>query len=285
MTTSLDVGGRAVPVSTLDRVLWPDGTTKADLLDYYLAVAPSLLPELARRPVTLHRFPEGVEGRHFYQTRVPPHPDWVRTETLTYPRTGKTFEAPVIDDLASLVWAVNLAAVEFHPFLFQDHDLEHTDLLVVDLDPGAPAGRREACLIALRVRERMTSAGLTARAKTSGGKGVHVTAAMPPGTSFETTKAWCRELARERTREDPEGVTDQMDRRKRQGKVFLDWSQNDAGKSTVAAWSVRGFRRSPTVAMPVDWTVTEDVVSTGDERALVVTLTAAREVASRQATA
>ena len=254
---SVEVDGRVLQVSSLDRVLWPaTGTTKAELLEHYLRVAPVLLPHLADRPVTLHRYPDGVEGRHFFQTRTPPHPDWVRTVTLSYPRTGKTFEAPVVEDVASLVWAVNLSTIELHPFLMTAGDLATPTALVLDLDPGPPAGLVEACDVALLVRAELDARGLRSWPKWSGGKGLHVHVPLT-GASWEATKAWARHLARELTARHPGLVVDRMTRALRAGKVLVDWSQNDPGKSTVAPWSARGWQR-PTVAAPVTW---EDVES------------------------
>ncbi|HLZ37754.1 MAG TPA: hypothetical protein VKP64_08345 [Mycobacteriales bacterium] len=154
------VDGHTVRVSRLDRVLWPTtGTTKAELIDYYVRVAPVLLPHLRDRPVTLHRFPEGVGQRGFFQTRVPPHPPWVRTVTMSFPRTGNTFRAPLVGDLPSLVWAANLSSIELHPYLGRAGRLDTPTVVVFDLDPGPPAGLLDAAAIALRVREVLDAAG------------------------------------------------------------------------------------------------------------------------------
>ncbi len=192
--TTVEVEGRRLQVSSLDRVLWPaTGTTKAELLEHYLTVAPLLLPHLADRPVTLHRYPEGVTRPHFFQTRTPPHPPWVRTVTLSYPRTGKTFEAPVVDDLPSLVWAVNLTTIELHPFLGRAADLASPTAMVLDLDPGPPAGLVEACRVALLLRAQLDDLGLAAWPKTSGSKGLHVLVPVS-GTPYDRTKAVARRL-------------------------------------------------------------------------------------------
>ena len=267
--TTVDVDGRAVRLSSLDRVLWPlTGTTKADLVDYYRRVAPVLLPHLAGRPVTLHRYPEGVGGRHFYQTRTPPHPDWVRTVRLHYPRTGKTFEVPVLDDLASLVWAANLSAIELHPFLSRADDLATPTEVVFDLDPGPPAELLDAARVALDTRGLLDDAGLAAYPKTSGGKGLHVVVPLNTPVSYDETKAFARELARLLARRQPARVVDRMTKALRAGKVLVDWSQNDPGKSTVAPYSVRGLR-APSVATPVHWDEVERAVGSGDGRVLV----------------
>jgi bifunctional non-homologous end joining protein LigD len=270
-TATVEVAGRRLQLSSLDRVLWPQtGTTKAELLEHYLAVAPLLLPHVAGRPITLHRFPEGVGGPHFFQTRTPPHPEWLRTVTLSYPRTGKTFEAAVIDDLAGLVWAVNLTTVELHPFLGTVDDLAAPTALVLDLDPGPPAGLLEAAGVALLLRAELRLLGLTAYPKTSGGKGIHLHVPVLDAT-YDQTKTLARRLARELTQRRPELVVDRMTKSLRPGKVLIDWSQNDPGKSTVAPWSARGYAH-PTVSVPVTWNEVEQAVRDADPRSLRVLL-------------
>jgi bifunctional non-homologous end joining protein LigD len=247
----LDVDGRRVRVSTLNRVLWPDELfTKAQLIDYYIAVAPVLLPHLRDRPLTLHRYPEGVYGEHFFQTRTPPHPSWVRTARMSFPRTGKSFDSVVVDDLPGLVWAANLATIEFHPFLGRTGNLDHPTALVFDLDPGPPVGLVEAAQVALRLHQIFDELALAAFVKTSGGKGLHVVVPVGELHTYDDTKALARHIARVLTSEDPGHVTDRMTRAERQGKVFVDWSQNDPGKSTVAPYSLRAMR-SPTVSTPM----------------------------------
>ncbi len=263
-----EVAGRAVRLSSLDRVMWPSGTTKGEVVDYYVHVGDVLLPHLAGRPLTLHRFPGGVTGPHFYQTRCPPHPAWLRTATLSYPRTGKTFEAPVIDDLAGLVWAANLATVEVHPFLGRLPDLGAPTHVVIDLDPGPPAGILDACRVALRVRELLDEAQLTGVPKTTGGKGMHVFVPLGPGATYDATKAWARALARTLAADDPAGVVDVMTRARRAGRVFVDWSQNDAGKSTVAPYSPRAGGAEPAASVPVTWREVEEAVRSGTARGL-----------------
>ena len=264
---SVEVDGRVLQVSSLDRVLWPQtGTTKAELLEHYLRVAPRLLPHVTDRPLTLHRFPQGVTGKHFFQTRTPPHPEWVRTVTLSYPRTGKTFDAPIVDGLASLVWAVNLTTVELHPFLMTASDLSRPTQLVLDLDPGAPAGLAEACEVALLVRAELDSHALRSWPKSSGGKGIHVHVPLT-GATWDATKGFARRLARDLATRHPDLVVERMTRALRVGKVLVDWSQNDPGKSTVAPWSARGWSL-PTVAAPLTW----DDVETRDPRALLTLL-------------
>jgi bifunctional non-homologous end joining protein LigD len=268
----VEVDGRVLQVSSLDRVLWPEtGTTKAELLAYYLQVAPVLMPHVQGRPVTLHRFPQGVGGPHFFQTRTPPHPPWLRTVTLSYPRTGKVFDAPVLDDTAGLVWAVNLTTVELHPFLMTAERLDAPTAVVLDLDPGPPAGLVQACEVALLARDELEQRGLRAWPKSSGGKGLHLHVPVA-GATWEQTKGLAHALARTLAARHPDLVVDRMTKALRAGKVLVDWSQNDPGKSTVAPWSARGWSR-PTVAAPVTW----DEVDSRDPRRLLTLLNGAGE--------
>lgn len=247
------VDARRVPVSSLARVLYPDVPfTKADLIDYYVGVADSLLPHLRDRPLTLHRFPDGVGAPHFYQTRCPPHPDWVRTATLHFPRTGKTLEAPLLDDVAGLVWAANLATIELHPYLACADRLDRPTQLVFDLDPGPPADLADACAIALELRAMLADVGLRACPKTSGVKGLHLHVPLNTEVTYEQTKAFVRTAAELLARRLPDRVVHRMARQLRAGKVFIDWSQNDPGKSTVAPYSLRGLR-TPSAATPLTW--------------------------------
>lgn len=267
-SVAVEVDGRVVQVSSLDRVLWPrTGTTKADLLEHLLAVAPSLLPHVVDRPVTLHRFPQGLDGPHFFQTRTPPHPAWLRTVELSYPRTGKRFRAPVLDDLAGLVWAANLTTLELHPFLATTADLARPSALVLDLDPGAPAGLLEACAVGLLLREELDQRGLASYAKSSGGKGLHVYVPVEE-TSYDATKALARHLAARLTAQHPDLVVDRMTKSLRVGRVLVDWSQNDPGKSTVAPYSPRATP-VPAVSTPLSWAEVERAVAAGDPTGLV----------------
>ena len=266
---AVEVDGRHVRVSHLDRPLWPEaGITKGDVVDYYLRIADALLPYIAGRPVTLHRFPEGVGGPHFYQTRCPPHPPWLRTTTLSYPRTGKTFDVAVLDDRAALVWAANLAAIELHPFMSTADAFQWPTWLVVDLDPGEPATLVDAAQVALSARAHLEDAGLRPVVKTSGGKGLHVYARLPARTSYGDSKALARALADGLAAREPQRVVTTMTRALRAGKVLVDWSQNDPGKSTVAPYSLRGYP-TPTVSTPVTWDEVAAVARAADAQSLM----------------
>ncbi|MEV1290282.1 non-homologous end-joining DNA ligase [Micromonospora sp. NPDC049679] len=250
---TVSVGDRRLRVSSLDRVLYPDvGFSKAELIDYYTAVADLVLPHVRGHPITLHRYPSGVGGPHFYQTRCPPHPGWVRTATMHFPKTGKTFEAPVLDDVAALVWAANLATIELHPFLGHADRIRHPTQLVFDLDPGDPAGFPQACAVAIDVRAMLADVGLRGWPKTSGLKGLHLHVPLDGSATYADTKPFARAVAATLSRAQPDRVVDRMTRALRAGKVFIDWSQNDPGKSTVAPYSLRGGP-APTVATPITW--------------------------------
>lgn len=265
----VEVAGRRLRVTNLDKVLWPEtGFTKGEMLDYYQAVAATLLPHLAGRPLTLHRFPDGVEGAHWYETRCPPHPPWLRVaRMLTFRRSGKVVDACVIDDRAGLVWAAQVAAVELHPYLSTVDRLDHPGYVVFDLDPGPPAGMVAACAAALHVRCILDDLGLVSVVKTSGAKGIHVYVPVEPSSDFADTKAFARAVARLLVGRYPDRFVDRMTRSLRTGKVLIDWSQNDAGKSTVAAYSLRAMV-TPTVSMPISWDEVDAVVATGRARHL-----------------
>ena len=266
------IEGREVRLTNLDKVLWPDiGLTKAALVDYYVRIADVLLPHLAGHPLTLHRFPDGVDGPHWYETRAPAHPPWVRTQPMGF-RSGKDVRAPVVDDLPSLVWAANTGAIELHPFLAPADDLEHPIGTVFDLDPGPGVDVAAVCAVALAVRRVLEGDGREALVKVSGVKGLHVWVPSPDRSlTFDESKAVARDVATRLATAAPERITAKMSRAERPGRVFIDWSQNDAGKSTVAPYSLRGLVR-PTVSMPVRWTEVEAVAAGGDPRRLIVLL-------------
>jgi bifunctional non-homologous end joining protein LigD len=267
----VDIGGTAVRLTSLDRVLFPAvGFTKRELVEYYVRVAEFVLPHVAGRPITLHRFPEGVDATSFFQTRAPSHPEWVRVQRMHTFRADKAVDTVVLDDVAGLVWAANLSTIELHPYLVRAERLDEPTELVFDLDPGAPATILDACAIALDVRDALEDAGVRAYAKATGGVGIHVVVPLAPGHTFEQTKAVARGLAQSLTRAYPQRVTDLMARQHRAGRVFVDWSQNDPGKSTVASYSLRGGR-IPTVALPVAWDAVADAVATREHRGLVFT--------------
>lgn len=268
VTASLvEIEGKALRLTNLDKVLYPAvGFTKADLIDYYTSVAPVLLPHLAGHPVTLHRFPDGVHGVHFYETRCPPRPDWLPTQHMyTFRRSGKEVFACLLDGAPALVWAAQVAAIELHPYLGLASTLDCPTALVFDLDPGPPAGFAEACRVALDVRAVLDGMGLASFPKTSGWAGMHVYVPLNGTATYDDTRAFARAVAAALTQDRPDAVIDVMTRARRAGKVFVDWSQNDAGKSTVVAYSLRG-REVPVVSAPVTW---EEVAEGAEGRPLV----------------
>jgi bifunctional non-homologous end joining protein LigD len=258
----VEVGGRHLQLSNLHKVLYPEpGLTKGEVIDYYARVAPVMLPHLAGRPVTFSRWPDGVQGKAFYEKNAPRHtPDWVRTVTLPSPGSGMsrdTIDYVVIDDLPTLVWAANLAALELHVPQWKvsaDGQPLGADLLVFDLDPGAPATVVECAEVALLLRDRLAADGLTAHAKTSGSKGMQLMAAIEPGpvAGDGATSGYAKRLAVELEKASPALVVSRMAKDARHGKVFIDWSQNSSAKTTVAPYSLRARPRA-TVSTPVTW--------------------------------
>jgi bifunctional non-homologous end joining protein LigD len=267
----VDVEGRTLKLSNLDKVLYPStGTTKGEVLNYYAQVAPVLLPLLEDRPVTRVRWPHGVEKARFFEKNTPAGtPSWVRTADV--PTTGSRGESrhgdrlvfPIIDDLATLTWAANLAALELHVHQWtvtKQGKVRGADRLVIDLDPGEGAGLHECCQVALLVRDRLAARKLDARPVTSGSKGLHLYAHLPRRQDSEKTSETAKTIAEELQAEHPKLVTASMTKAKRTRKVFLDWSQNAGSKTTVSPYSLRGVER-PFVATPVTW----DEVAEGAE--------------------
>jgi bifunctional non-homologous end joining protein LigD len=249
---TLAIDGRLVRITNPDRILWPEtGTRKRQMIDYYLAIAPVLLPHVAGRGLTLGRWPEGVDRTGWLQAECRGRPDWLPVHSATT-RAGGRFAYCMVEDRAGLAWLANLGTIELHPFLALAARPEEPTLLVLDLDPGPPAGLLDAARVAVVLRRRLERDGLTPFVKVSGMLGIHVLAGLGPGQGFAETKAYARALASEVARDDPEGVTDRMARDQRPGRVYIDWVQNDASRSTVAAYSLRAALR-PRVSMPVSW--------------------------------
>jgi bifunctional non-homologous end joining protein LigD len=252
--SEVEVDGRTVELSNVDKVLYPEcGFTKGDVVDYYVRVSPHLLPHLAQRPVTLKRFPDGVEGKSFYEKHCPSHrPAWVKRAKV--PKSdGTDLHYCVIDGLPALVWIANLAGLELHTFLHRAPKIERPTVLALDLDPGPPAGMAECCRIALLLKAVLDSVGLASFPKTSGSKGLQVYVPLNvPRLTYERTKSFALALAQLLEHEAPELVVSKMTKSLRKGKVFIDWSQNDAHKTTVSAYSLRA-KNTPTVSTPVEW--------------------------------
>jgi bifunctional non-homologous end joining protein LigD len=256
--TRVSVDGRELALSNLDKVLWPSsGFTKGALIEYYVAIAPVLLPHLAERPLTTRRFPDGVEGMWWHQNECQRMPSWLPVHE-TRGREGRTLRFCMVDGLASLVWLANQAAVELHPFLWRVDAPRVPTQIVFDLDPGPPAGLGECARIALALRPMLQELGLEPLVKTSGSLGLHVHA---PVDGRLDTKVLARAVAERLAAERPDEVTAEMRRSARTGRVYVDWLQNDPSRQTVAPYSVRGLPW-PTVATPLRWDELEDDAET-----------------------
>jgi bifunctional non-homologous end joining protein LigD len=253
------VEGRQLSVSNLDKVLFPEVSfTKAHVIDYYVRIAPVLLPHLSGRPVTFTRWPDGVEGQAFYEKNTARHaPDWVRKVTVPSPgssRDREVLEMVILETVADLAWAANLAALELHVPQWQvGSKLQPAlpDLLVLDLDPGPDAGIRECCDVAERLRARLVEDGLDPVVKTSGSKGMQVYAPIRV-TDREHPSRYAKALAQELSAETPDRVVWRMEKVLRPGKVLIDWSQNNPAKTTVAPYSLRARPDAP-VSTPIGW--------------------------------
>ena len=252
---AVDVEGRQLSLSNLDKVLYPDGFTKGQVLDYYTRIAPVLLPHLADRPLTLKRWPNGVQGHSFFEKNAPSHrPDWLRTERLASPGSTKareTIDYAVVDSLAALVWVANLATLELHTPMWRIGG-EGPDLVVFDLDPGPGTSIVECCQVALLLRPLLEAAGLAPLAKTSGSKGLQVYARAQEAA----TSSYAKTLAQQLEQKQPDLVVHRMAKELRRGKVLVDWSQNSPAKTTVSVYSLRA-KSAPTVSTPVTWAEVE----------------------------
>jgi bifunctional non-homologous end joining protein LigD len=258
----VEVEGRRLSLSNLGKVMYPAvGFTKGQLIDYYTRIAPALLPHLRDRPLTLKRYPNGVEGQYFYEKRCPSHaPDWVRTAEAF------GIEYVLCDDLPTLVWLANLADLELHPSLSRSDEIMRPAVMAFDLDPGPPAGLAECCEVALILRETLGRVGLECCAKTSGSKGIQVYVPLNvDDVDYDGgTKPLSKALARHLEAEHPKLIVSTQKKELRRGKVLIDWSQNDEHKTTVCVYSLRA-RERPTVSTPLAW----EEVDAGDPDELV----------------
>jgi bifunctional non-homologous end joining protein LigD len=257
------IDGRELELSNLDKVMYPAvGFTKGEVIDYYVRVAPILVAHLRDRPLTRIRYPNGVDAASFFEKNAPGGtPSWVRRQTLPVPGSSsgrETLDFIVVDDVATLVWLANLAAIELHTpqWRLNDGEPSNPDLLVVDLDPGPPAGLAECCLVAVAAKHRLELDGLEPFAKTSGKKGMQLLCRLPGEKSSDEISDLARLAAEDLERALPELVTAKMTKRLRPGKVFFDWSQNAAAKTTVSAYSLRAAA-TPTVSAPFTWAEVE----------------------------
>jgi bifunctional non-homologous end joining protein LigD len=244
-----------VKFTNLEKVLFPrTGFTKGDLIRYYLDVAPRLLPHLRGRPITLIRYPDGVEGGKFYEKNVPKFaPPWIRTFDVSRRHAAGRTRYILINDAASLAWCANLAGVEIHPFLHRAPKLDRPTCVVFDLDPGEGADLRACARVALQVKEITDRLGLQAFPKVSGSKGLQLYVPLNTPVTYAVTAAFAKAVAELLAAEHPDLVVSRMAKIQRRGRVLIDWSQNNASKTTVAVYSLRGKRDEPYVSMPVTW--------------------------------
>ena len=270
--TPVEVDGHRLTLVNLEKVMYPQaGTTKAEVLNYYAQVAPVMLPHLADRAVTRIRWPHGTGDKSFFEKNAPGGtPSWVRT--VTVPTTGSRTRSgeegelrfPVIDSLATLTWLVNLASLELHVHQWtvtRRGRTQNPNRLVIDLDPGDPAGLGECSQVALLVRDRLAADGLECSPVTSGSKGLHLYSGLDGSRTHEEVRDYAKEIAEELEASNSKLVLSQMTKARRGGKVFLDWSQNTGSKTTISPYSLRG-RDQPMVAAPRTW---EEVEAGADD--------------------
>lgn len=255
----VSIEGKTLELSNLDKAMFPQtGFSKGDLIDYYHQIAPWLLPHLQGRPLTLKRYPDGVDGGYFYEKSCPSHrPKWLKTAAVWSEGRGEDIHFCLLDDLPSLVWAANLADLELHTVLARAKDIDRPTVLAFDLDPGPPASLQECCQVALLLRELFAHFGLKSFAKTSGRSGMQVYVPLNTPTSYEQTKPLARAVAELLEREHPHLVVSNMRKSLRKGKILIDWSQNDRHKTTVCVYSLRATPK-PQISTPLNWDEVEN---------------------------
>ena len=263
--TVVEIQGRHLKLSNLDKVLYPDvGFTKGQVIDYYVRIAPVLLPHLMGRPLTMKRYPNGVSGMFFYEKNCPSHrPEWVKTVKVWSEGNNRWMDYCLMEDLPTLVWAANLADLELHTSLSLGKNILQPTFLVFDLDPGAPANIVQCCQVSVWLRDIFSELGLQCFAKTSGSKGLQVYVPLNSTVTYDQTKPFAHEMARLLERQHPELVVSDMKKALRTGKILVDWSQNDDHKTTVCVYSLRAKER-PTASTPVKWSEVENCLKKGD---------------------
>ena len=270
----VEIDGRTLSLSNLDKPMYPEaGFAKGHVIDYYTRVSPALLPHLRGRPLTLKRYPDGVDGPHFYEKQCPSHrPPWVRTVAADSSRArGGKIDFCMAEDLPTLVWLANLADLELHASLALGADYSQPTVVAFDLDPGAPATIVECAQVALELRTVFDHLGMQAFPKTSGSKGMQVYVPLnTPGVTYRDTSPFAKGIAELLERRDPKLVVSEMSKTLRKGRVFVDWSQNSRHKTTVCVYSLRALAQ-PTVSTPLAWDEVEAVVESGEPDDLVFT--------------
>lgn len=266
----VEIEGKHLSLTNLDKVLYPAaGFTKGQVIDYYARIAPVLLPHLKDHPLTLKRYPEGVDKEYFFEKNATKHrPDWVKTVPIWSEGNRRDVNYILANDLPTLVWIANLASIELHPSLSLAKDILCPRSMVFDLDPGAPANIVQCCQVGVWLRDIFAHFGLQSFPKTSGSKGLQVYVPLNSPTSYDATKPFAHALARLLENEHRELVVSDMKKQLRVGKVFVDWSQNDDHKTTVSVYSLRA-RERPTVSTPVKWQEVEQALKKKDADLLV----------------
>lgn len=270
MDSTIEIQGRQLKLSNLEKILYPAaGFTKQQVIDYYVRIAPAMIPHLADHPLTRKRYPNGVDEEFFYEKNAPQHrPDWVKTVPIWSEGNRRMVHYILANDLPTLVWLANLAAIELHPSLALAKEITCPTMMVFDLDPGPPANIVQCCQVGLWLREIFEHFGLQSFPKTSGSKGLQIYVPLNSPTSYESTKPFAHALAQLLEHDHPELVVSDMKKKVRTGKVFVDWSQNDEHKTTVAVYSMRA-RERPTVSTPVTWEEVERAFKKKDASLLV----------------
>jgi bifunctional non-homologous end joining protein LigD len=263
------VDGRELTLSNLDKVLYPEaGFTKAHVIDYYSRMAPVLLPHLKGRPLTLKRYPNGVDQPFFFEKQAPKHrPAWIRTTAIYSDSNDRDIDYVVVDSLAALVWVANLADLELHTTMALAKTPQKPTMVVFDLDPGAPADLHQCCVVGMRLRELFERNGLESYAKVSGSKGLQVYVPLNTPVTYDVTTPFAKDVAVLLEKEDPGLVVSKQKKELRVGKVLVDWSQNVDSKTTVCVYSLRA-RARPTVSMPVTWDEVAHCADTGDKASI-----------------
>ncbi len=279
----VEIAGRRLSLSNLEKDLYPSyGFTKAHILEYYRRMAPFILPHLRDRALTLKRYPEGVEQEFFFEKRCPSHrPAWVQTAQLRLADKEQMIVC-LANDLETLIWVENLASLELHVPLARVASPETPDAMVFDLDPGAPADLLYCARVALILRDLLSPLGLASYVKTSGKKGLHVYVPLNrPEATFDDTKKFSKAVAEIMQKNYPDLVTAKMAKEYRQGKVFINWSQNDSAKTMICIYSLRA-REKPFVSFPLAWRELENLAGQGDPEKLQVLHSEAVSRAAKQ---
>src|SRR6202451_1947973 len=270
MDSTIDVQGKQLKLSNREKVLYPaTGFTKQQVIDYYVRIAPVMVPHLTGRALTRKRYPNGVDEEFFYEKNAPQHrPDWVKTVPVWSEGNRRTVHYILADDLPTRVWLANLAAIELHPSLALAKEITCPTMMVFDLDPGPPANIVQCCQVGLWLREVFDHFGLQSFPKTSGSKGLQIYVPLNTPTKYEATKTFAHALAQLLEHDHREMVVSDMKKSIRTGKVFVDWSQNDEHKTTIAVYSLRA-REHPTVSTPVTWEEVERALKKKEANLLV----------------